>query len=417
MCEMRTFFLAISAICAVQEILCSTPSGLYVDNGLDQTVIEHSMTIQERQDIELEILHLLGLPDRPRTHPSGLPGDLQRSAPRFLMDVYKSLVERENGREERSADDMEVELSGDERNAIEESDVIMTFENKYKHVNVLRHERGKRFWFNVSDIPASQSIVGAELRIFKNSHENRKKSDAVYTVTAYQLINTEDGERELEYITAVNTTGDFDGWLELNLTSCLANWVVFPESNKGLYLSVHPLNRPAHEVRPEDVGLLVGREDDEVQPFMVAFLKATNHVNVRRSRSIRKTRRSDYPILNSHDSNYKSSMLREQGRSCRVHTLHINFKDLKWQDWIIAPEAYGAYFCDGECNFPLNAQMNATNHAIVQTLVHLISLNRYPKPCCAPTKLNPISVLYYNEDSNVILKKYKKMVVKSCGCH
>lgn len=39
------------------------------------------------------------------------------------------------------------------------------------------------------------------------------------------------------------------------------------------------------------------------------------------------------------------------------------------QDWIIAPKGYAANYCDGECAFPLNAHMNATNHAIVQTLV------------------------------------------------
>lgn len=39
------------------------------------------------------------------------------------------------------------------------------------------------------------------------------------------------------------------------------------------------------------------------------------------------------------------------------------------KDWIIAPEGYAANYCDGECSFPLNAHMNATNHAIVQTLV------------------------------------------------
>lgn len=40
-----------------------------------------------------------------------------------------------------------------------------------------------------------------------------------------------------------------------------------------------------------------------------------------------------------------------------------------------------------------------------------------PKPCCAPTKLNAISVLYFDDSSNVILKKYRNMVVRSCGCH
>lgn len=40
-----------------------------------------------------------------------------------------------------------------------------------------------------------------------------------------------------------------------------------------------------------------------------------------------------------------------------------------------------------------------------------------PKPCCAPTKLNAISVLYFDDNSNVILKKYRNMVVRACGCH
>lgn len=46
------------------------------------------------------------------------------------------------------------------------------------------------------------------------------------------------------------------------------------------------------------------------------------------------------------------------------------------QDWIIAPEGYAAYYCDGECAFPLNSYMNATNHAIVQTLVGYLT-----EPC------------------------------------
>lgn len=43
------------------------------------------------------------------------------------------------------------------------------------------------------------------------------------------------------------------------------------------------------------------------------------------------------------------------------------------KDWIIAPKGYAANYCDGECSFPLNAHMNATNHAIVQTLVSALT--------------------------------------------
>nr|AAB27337.1 bone morphogenetic protein-7, xBMP-7 [Xenopus laevis, Peptide Partial, 102 aa] [Xenopus laevis] len=102
---------------------------------------------------------------------------------------------------------------------------------------------------------------------------------------------------------------------------------------------------------------------------------------------------------------------------CKKHELFVSFRDLGWQDWIIAPEGYAAYYCDGECAFPLNSFMNATNHAIVQTLVHFINPETVPKPCCAPTQLNGISVLYFDDSANVILKKYKNMVVQACGCH
>jgi hypothetical protein len=74
------------------------------------------------------------------------------------------------------------------------------------------------------------------------------------------------------------------------------------------------------------------------------------------------------------------------------------------KDWIIAPEGYEAFYCDGDCSFPLHAQMNATNHAIVQTLAHLMNPTQVPKPCCAPTKLSAIQVLYFDDSSNAILK-------------
>ncbi|XP_076811100.1 bone morphogenetic protein 7-like [Clavelina lepadiformis] len=104
---------------------------------------------------------------------------------------------------------------------------------------------------------------------------------------------------------------------------------------------------------------------------------------------------------------------------CRRRQLYVNFSDLSWDDWIIAPAGYPAYYCDGECGFPLNAHMNATNHAIVQSLVHLMSheKGKPPKPCCSPSNLEAISVLYYNDNSNVVYHKYRDMVVKSCGCH
>lgn len=46
------------------------------------------------------------------------------------------------------------------------------------------------------------------------------------------------------------------------------------------------------------------------------------------------------------------------------------------QDWVIAPQGYSAYYCEGECSFPLDSCMNATNHAILQSLVSTASAAR-----------------------------------------
>ena len=102
---------------------------------------------------------------------------------------------------------------------------------------------------------------------------------------------------------------------------------------------------------------------------------------------------------------------------CQRRTLYVSFQNLGWTDWVIAPEGYSAFFCNGDCSFPLEKSMNATNHAIVQTLVNLMNPSTVPKPCCSPTKLKSISVLYFDESNDVVLKKYQDMVVKSCGCH
>lgn len=198
----------------------------------------------------------------------------------------------------------------------------------------------------------------------------------------------------------------------------MSRWLLHRDQNRGLYISVTNPNRD--DIKLEDAGIVASRYDDEHQPFMVAFFKAPQQLRIKKHTHSRQKRNAQRK-RNKGKSDYKNPLLytppSENHRSCQIQTMYVSFKELKWQDWIVAPDGYNAFYCAGECNFPLNAHMNATNHAIVQTLVHLMNPGRVPKPSCAPTRLSAISVLYYLDDSNVNLKKYKNMVVKSCGCH
>ena len=183
---------------------------------------------------------------------------------------------------------------------------------------------------------------------------------------------------------------------------------------------------PGIELECSQIGIIGHRGRKDRQAFLIGFFKSSDRLAVRSSESKRARRATDarrrtdvsfydddesWNPYTSHSDSYTSSV-----RSCQKKTLYVSFRDLGWQDWIIAPDGYSGFLCHGECSFPLSPHMNATNHAIVRTLYSLIH-NEIPKPCCAPTKLSPIQVLYYDDNSNVVLKKYKNMVVSSCGCY
>ncbi|EPQ09234.1 Bone morphogenetic protein 8B [Myotis brandtii] len=179
-----------------------------------------------------------------------------------------------------------------------------------------------------------------------------------------------------------------------------------------------------HSVDPGLAGLLGRRAPRSKQPFMVTFFRASPSPSpIRAPRAVRPLRRrllkktNELPQPNKLPGIFDGAHGSHGRQVCRRHELYVSFQDLGWLDWVIAPQGYSAYYCEGECSFPLDSCMNATNHAIVQSLVHLMKPDAVPKACCAPTKLSATSVLYYDSSNNVILRKHRNMVVKACGCH
>lgn len=106
-----------------------------------------------------------------------------------------------------------------------------------------------------------------------------------------------------------------------------------------------------------------------------------------------------------------------KGNHCKKQSLYVEFKDIGWDSWILAPSGYDAYECTGICSFPLTKHVTPTKHAIVQTLININSPQKAARACCVPTKLDPISLLYL-DDTGVVTYKYKfeGMVVAECGC-
>ncbi|KAM4718140.1 bone morphogenetic protein 6 isoform 2-T2 [Anableps anableps] len=278
----------------------------------------------------------------------------------------------------------------------------------------------KEFKFNLSQIPEGEAITAAEFRLYKECVSQAFRNDT-FLLKVYQVVKEHpDREADLFLLESRRLWAAEEGWLEFDITATSNLWVMSPVHNLGLQVSVETSS--GQTISCKDAGL-VGRDGAlERQPFMVAFFKVSE-VHIRSTRSAGGKRRhqnrnrSTQPQEGSRPSGQTDYNSSNQKTACKRHELYVSFRELGWQDWIIAPEGYAANYCDGECSFPLNGHMNATNHAIVQTLVHLMNPENVPKPCCAPTKLHAISVLFFDDNSNVILKKYKNMVVRACGCH
>lgn len=139
---------------------------------------------------------------------------------------------------------------------------------------------------------------------------------------------------------------------------------------------------------------------------------------------------------------------------CRKVDMWVDFDHIGWDEWIIHPKRYNAYRCEGECPTPLDESFHPTNHAYMQvrwqleiwshlslqnlqqsqvfvSFVHVnysccfvffqsLLRHHHPErvscPSCVPTRLSPLSMLYFEHD-DLALRHHEDMIVEECGCH
>ncbi|KAJ7327195.1 hypothetical protein JRQ81_016954 [Phrynocephalus forsythii] len=104
-------------------------------------------------------------------------------------------------------------------------------------------------------------------------------------------------------------------------------------------------------------------------------------------------------------------------RYCARRYLKVDFADIGWSEWIISPKSFDAYYCSGECQFPIPKALKPSNHATIQSIVRAVGVvSGIPEPCCVPDKMTSLSILFFDENKNVVLKVYPNMTVESCAC-
>ncbi|KAK2921912.1 growth/differentiation factor 10 isoform X1 [Channa argus] len=127
------------------------------------------------------------------------------------------------------------------------------------------------------------------------------------------------------------------------------------------------------------------------------------------------------PVLSFDEQTIRKARRRQWGstqhRDCSRRNLRVDFADIGWSEWVIAPKAFDAYYCAGKCGFPMSKVVRPSNHATIQSIVRAVGIiSGVPEPCCVPEKMTPLAVLYQDESRNPVLKVYPNMSVQSCSC-
>ncbi|NXH84963.1 INHBC protein, partial [Edolisoma coerulescens] len=105
-------------------------------------------------------------------------------------------------------------------------------------------------------------------------------------------------------------------------------------------------------------------------------------------------------------------------RMCCRQEFFVDFKEIGWEDWIIQPDGYHMNYCAGLC--PLHMAgvpgLAASFHTAVLNRIKAASAAAAVDSCCVPTQRRPLSLLYYDRDSNIVKTDIPDMIVDSCGC-
>ncbi|CAH1123688.1 unnamed protein product [Ceutorhynchus assimilis] len=261
-------------------------------------------------------------------------------------------------------------------------------------------------------IPKEEAFQHAELALKRISLPKHSNKDPYLRIVVEEIlkpgIKSKHGpiKRVIEskhVDTTKNTT------LKLDLTEAVQRWIKNPKDNHGIIITILDNSKRNH------VRLRRSLNDDELtwmnhQPILYTYTddKKNSPPDIKElSRRVQRSKRAARRGGRRKDDHHSD---------CMRHKMYVDFEDVGWNDWIVAPPGYDAFYCQGECRFPLADHLNTTNHAIVQTLMNSMSPMTVPKACCVPTELNSISMLYMDVDNKVVLKNYKEMVVTSCGC-
>uniref|UniRef100_A0A3P8U1W1 TGF-beta family profile domain-containing protein n=1 Tax=Amphiprion percula TaxID=161767 RepID=A0A3P8U1W1_AMPPE len=365
------------------QLRCVTPLVIPQHRGTagKQDGLDATNTASQKLDT------LFSLKDLPRG-PAAAP---RKKAPQFMLDLF---------------------------NAVSVSDGTLKSQKEILEGNIVRsfEDKGEFHFFNLSSFGREERMIKAEFRWFRKKQKfylGKSHGPHFYKVDLYEVLDSRVKPWRGNLITSRLVPLYTQGWEVFNVTQMVSKWIRNSQENNGILVvttlpsgnwmdSVAPSSKQNAELSDTNAYLVIFSDDGRTAASNQSYLVPDpHHIRSRRRRA--------------------SSGFVPHGRSqsCQRVPLFVDFDEIGWSGWIISPRGYNAYHCKGSCPFPLGGGLRATNHATVRSIMHALKLSsdEVGAPCCVPDRLQSISLLYFDDEENVVLKQYDDMVALSCGCH
>lgn len=340
--------------------------------------------------VKRHILNRLQMRDRPNiTHP--IPKAAMVTA---LRRLHAGKV-REDGRVEIPSFDGQAALSNEVQ---AETSEIISFAESDEHTNsktglfFLISNEGNQNLF------VSQANLWLYFRVLPAGPEKGVRRKVTVKIHYQETGNTADG---------VPSSGGTRRWalVEKRVDLKRSGWHTFPladavravfgKGSRRQDLEVHCDGCETAGVAP----VLVDPGDQSHRPFLVVRARQADGKHRIRKRGL------------ECDGN-------SGGLCCRQH-FYIDFRLIGWNDWIIAPAGYFGNYCEGSCPAYMPGVPGSASsfHTLVVNQYRLRGISPGAvNSCCIPTKLSTMSMLYFDDEYNIVKRDVPNMIVEECGC-
>nr|XP_054765386.1 growth/differentiation factor 11-like [Lytechinus pictus] len=232
-------------------------------------------------------------------------------------------------------------------------------------------------------------------------------------VRIYQLLSpTRIGvNTPRRFVTSKEVSLTDSNWVSFPISEAVSMWVSDPTTNHGLEVECDLVLTTHLFVSGYTNGRVPAERTDQedLRPRVDITLRQGVHVPHRRRR---RSHRHNEMV----DAEPECGQYQQSEECCKRRNLTISFRELGF-NWILAPLEYNAHFCGGECTELFNM---ADTHALIRALIRIESPRSLPRPCCTPSKLGSLPVLYLHQldgdKTEARLYALPDMVVDSCGC-